>query len=62
MSFTDNFGHPKGFLGKMMLVFMDKEHKPIYDINLNINANSKVALVGPSGAGKSTIAKLIASL
>jgi hypothetical protein len=37
MSFTDSFGHPKGFLGKMMLVFMDKEHKPIHDINLNIS-------------------------
>jgi len=34
----------------------------LHDINLDIKANSVVALVGPSGAGKSTIAKLIASL
>ena len=26
MSFTDNFGNPKGLLGLMMLVSMDKEH------------------------------------
>ena len=26
MSFTDNFGNPKGLLGRMMLVSMDKEH------------------------------------
>ncbi len=29
MAFTDNFGHPKGVLGKMMITFMDKEHKPM---------------------------------
>jgi len=29
MSFTDNFGHPKGLLGRMMLVSMDKEHLPM---------------------------------
>jgi ATP-binding cassette subfamily B protein len=34
----------------------------LHDINLDIKANSQIALVGPSGAGKSTIAKLIASL
>ena len=26
MSFTDNFGNPKGLLGRIMLVSMDKEH------------------------------------
>ena len=34
----------------------------LHDVNLEIKANSQIALVGPSGAGKSTIAKLIASL
>ncbi len=29
MSFTDNFGHPRGFLGRMMLTSMDKEHLPM---------------------------------
>jgi ubiquinone/menaquinone biosynthesis C-methylase UbiE len=29
MAFTDNFGHPKGLLGRIMLVSMDKEHLPM---------------------------------
>ncbi len=29
MSFTDNFGNPKGLLGRIMLVSMDKEHLPM---------------------------------
>ena len=29
MSFTDNFGNPKGLLGRMMLVSMDREHLPM---------------------------------
>ncbi len=29
MSFTDNFGNPKGFLGRLMLIAMDKEHLPM---------------------------------
>ena len=29
MSFTDNFGHPKGLLGRLMLVSMDREHLPM---------------------------------
>lgn len=29
MSFTDNFGNPKGLLGRLMLVSMDKEHLPM---------------------------------
>lgn len=29
MAFTDNFGNPKGILGRMMLVSMDKEHLPM---------------------------------
>lgn len=29
MAFTDNFGNPKGILGRMMLVTMDKEHLPM---------------------------------
>lgn len=30
MAFTDNFGHPKGLLGRIMLVSMDKEHLPVH--------------------------------
>ena len=29
MSFTDNFGDPKGIIGRIMLVSMDKEHLPM---------------------------------
>ena len=29
MSFTDNFGHPKGFLGRLMLTAMEREHLPM---------------------------------
>ena len=29
MSFTDNFGNPKGILGRMMLISMDREHLPM---------------------------------
>ena len=29
MAFTDNFGNPKGILGRMMLVTMDREHLPM---------------------------------
>ena len=29
MSFTDNFGNPKGLLGRMMLVSMEREHLPM---------------------------------
>ncbi|MCR5403307.1 MAG: class I SAM-dependent methyltransferase [Butyrivibrio sp.] len=34
MSFTDNFGHPKGLLGRLMLVSMDKEHLPMAEWGL----------------------------
>ncbi len=29
MSFTDNFGNPKGIIGRMMLVTMEREHLPM---------------------------------
>jgi len=29
MSFTDNFGNPRGLLGRLMLVTMEKEHLPM---------------------------------
>ncbi|MBO7122848.1 MAG: class I SAM-dependent methyltransferase [Treponema sp.] len=29
MSFTDNFGHPRGVLGRLMLVAMEREHLPM---------------------------------
>ena len=41
-------------------VFFKYDGKEVlHDINLNIKANTKVALVGESGAGKSTLAKLL---
>lgn len=39
--------------------FRYNEKEVLHDINLNIKANTKVALVGESGAGKSTLAKLL---
>lgn len=42
--------------------FSYEDKEVLHNVNLEIKAGSKVALVGPSGAGKSTIAKLIASL
>lgn len=29
MSFTDNFGNPRGILGKLMLIAMEREHLPM---------------------------------
>ena len=52
MSFTDNFGNPKGFLGRMMLVSMDKEHLPMAQWALErikIPGNGKVADLGCGG-------------
>ena len=52
MSFTDNFGNPKGFLGRMMLVSMDKEHLPMAQWALEqikIPDNGKVADIGCGG-------------
>lgn len=52
MSFTDNFGNPKGFLGRMMLVSMDREHLPLAQWALKqirIPDNGKVADIGCGG-------------
>ena len=52
MSFTDNFGNPKGLLGRMMLVSMDKEHLPMAQWALElikIPDNGKVADLGCGG-------------
>lgn len=52
MSFTDNFGNPKGILGRMMLVSMDKEHLPMAQWALEqirIPENGKVADLGCGG-------------
>ena len=52
MSFTDNFGNPKGLLGRMMLVSMDKEHLPMAQWALEqirIPENGKVADLGCGG-------------
>ena len=52
MSFTDNFGNPKGLLGRMMLTTMDKEHLPMAQWALKqikIPDNGKVADIGCGG-------------
>ena len=52
MSFTDNFGNPKGLLGRMMLVSMDKEHLPMAQWALErikIPGNGKIADLGCGG-------------
>ena len=52
MSFTDNFGNPKGILGRMMLVSMDKEHLPMAQWALDqirVPANGRVADIGCGG-------------
>jgi ATP-binding cassette subfamily B multidrug efflux pump len=38
------------------------ETRVLHDVNLDITAGQKVALVGPTGAGKTTIANLVARL
>lgn len=52
MSFTDNFGNPKGLLGRMLLVSMDKEHLPMAKWALEqikIPDSGKVADLGCGG-------------
>ena len=52
MSFTDNFGNPKGLLGRMMLVTMEKEHLPMAKWafpQLNIPADGKILEIGCGG-------------
>lgn len=52
MSFTDNFGNPKGLLGRMMLVSMDREHLPMAQWaleHISIPDNGKIADLGCGG-------------
>ncbi|NLT08502.1 MAG: class I SAM-dependent methyltransferase [Ruminococcus sp.] len=52
MSFTDNFGNPKGLLGRMMLVSMDREHLPMAQWaleHIRIPDNGKIADLGCGG-------------
>lgn len=52
MSFTDNFGNPKGILGRLMLVSMDKEHLPMAQWafeQIRIPESGKVADLGCGG-------------
>lgn len=52
MSFTDNFGNPKGFLGRMMLVTMEKEHLPMAKWafpQLNVPADGEILEIGCGG-------------
>ena len=52
MSFTDNFGNPRGLLGRMMLVTMEKEHLPMAKWafpQLNIPADGEILEIGCGG-------------
>lgn len=52
MSFTDNFGNPKGLLGKLMLVTMEKEHLPMAKwafTLMNIPQSGKICDIGCGG-------------
>lgn len=52
MSFTDNFGNPKGLLGRIMLMSMDREHLPMAQWALEqirIPANGRIADLGCGG-------------
>ncbi|MCR5762071.1 MAG: class I SAM-dependent methyltransferase [Treponema sp.] len=52
MSFTDNFGHPKGLIGRLMLIMMDREHRPVAEWGLSqftIPESSAVIDIGCGG-------------
>lgn len=52
MSFTDNFGHPKGFLGRLMLTAMEREHLPMAKwafTLLKIPQSGKICDIGCGG-------------
>ncbi len=52
MSFTDNFGNPKGLLGRLMLVTMEREHLPIAKWafpQLEIPQSGKICDIGCGG-------------
>ncbi|MCR5081184.1 MAG: class I SAM-dependent methyltransferase [Treponema sp.] len=52
MSFTDNFGNPKGLLGRLMLVTMEREHLPMAKWafpQLEIPQSGKICDIGCGG-------------
>ena len=52
MAFTDNFGNPKGFLGRLMLVAMEREHLPMAKWafpQLEIPQSGKILDIGCGG-------------
>ncbi len=52
MGFTDNFGHPKGLLGRIMLISMDKEHLPMAEwgfTQFEIPGNADIIDIGCGG-------------
>ena len=51
MAFTDNFGNPKGLLGRMMLVSMDREHLPMAEWGLEQLAIPPAADIIDLGCG-----------
>lgn len=51
MTFTDNFGNPKGLLGRMMLVSMDREHLPMAEWGLEQLAIPPAADIIDLGCG-----------
>ena len=52
MSFTDNFGHPCGLPGRLMLICMEREHRPMAEWGLTqfeIPENAEVLDIGCGG-------------
>ena len=52
MSFTDNFGHPRGLLGHLMLICMEREHRPMAEwgfAQFKIPENADVLDIGCGG-------------
>ncbi|MBQ9206098.1 MAG: class I SAM-dependent methyltransferase [Treponema sp.] len=52
MAFTDNFGHPRGLLGRLMLVTMEREHLPMAKWAfglLEVPAHGTIADIGCGG-------------
>lgn len=51
MSFTDNFGHPRGLLGRLMLVTMEKEHLPMAKWAFNLFEVPQTGTIVDLGCG-----------
>jgi ubiquinone/menaquinone biosynthesis C-methylase UbiE len=51
MSFTDNFGHPRGLLGRLMLVTIEKEHLPMAKWAFNLFEIPQTGTIVDLGCG-----------